>query len=77
QSKDAVKKALKNGLGADVALQCQTVNGQKLLSNVYFCVDHTQQLPVMSCSQEFLLNYEKSCPDSFVMPEVPEECYRG
>ncbi|KAA6389469.1 MAG: putative extracellular ribonuclease LE [Streblomastix strix] len=77
QSKDAVKQALKKGLGADVALQCEIVNGIRLLSNIYFCVDHTQELPITKCSQDFLQDYEKSCPDSFVMPEVPDQCYRS
>ncbi|KAH7826587.1 putative Ribonuclease 1 [Monocercomonoides exilis] len=75
-SKNDVKTALRRGLGHDVLLECAKVNGISMLNAIYTCIDHSPSLNVQECTSDYKSRYEPKCPSSFILPAIPDSCYK-
>ena len=75
-SKTKVLAALTSGLGYEPLLECKSVNGQKMLSSIYVCIDNTSSLNVRNCTSDYYSSYSSKCSSSFYLPEIPSDCYK-
>ena len=76
-SKSSVLEALTAGLGGyEPLLECKSVNGQKMLSSIYVCIDDTAALNVRNCTSDYYSSYSSKCSSTFYLPEIPSDCYK-